>query len=133
MGTDNLHELRSKQRSKRIAKEMKTRSQTWLFVCEGKRTEPDYITALINYANTKSDRKIMFKVEGLGKNTDTLVNSVDEFYIFADDLRGKVAIPYSRTYVVFDRDSFGKDKFNNAISTAEKRGYIPIWSNECFE
>lgn len=32
---------------------------------------------------------------------------------------------------MFDKDSFKKGQFNNAIFTAEKKDYIPIWSNEC--
>lgn len=35
--------------------------------------------------------------------------------------------------VVFDQDSFGKEKFNTAIKMAQTKGYIVAWSNECFE
>lgn len=46
---------------------------------------------------------------------------------------GKRQIKYGKVFAVFDKDSFKKGQFNNAIFTAERRGYIPIWSNECVE
>lgn len=133
MGTEDNYKKRANERTARIAHERTIRAETWLFVCEGEKTEPDYFENLLKYANSKSDRKLKYKIAGLGKNTISLVNSVDSFFSFADEQRKKVNIPYGKTFVVFDRDSFGKDKFNNAISIATERGYIPIWSNECFE
>jgi len=50
-----------------------------------------------------------------------------------DVYKGKSDIPYAKIFILFDKDSFGADKFDNAIRMSESRGYIPIWSNECFE
>jgi len=105
-----------------------------LFVCEGAKTEPNYIKSLIDYANAKSQApKVLYRIEGDGKNTTSLVKSVDDLLSEIDGYKIKSKIPYGKVLVIFDKDSFGKDNFDNAIKMAESRGYIPIWSNECFE
>ncbi len=130
---DDLFKKRGKERRKRESKELRTRSEAWLIVCEGKETEPNYFKSLFNYVNLKSDRKINYVIKGEGRNTESLVSSVDDYFSFVDDLKQKKKIPYGKVFVVFDMDSFGKGQFNNAIFTASRSGYIPIWSNECFE
>ena len=56
-----------------------------------------------------------------------------ETWLFADDLQKEVNIPYGRIFAVFDKDSFKKGQFNNAIFHAQKKGYHVLWSNECIE
>ena len=46
MGTDNLNKRRSKERRERKSKELETRAETWLIVCEGEKTEPNYFRTL---------------------------------------------------------------------------------------
>lgn len=130
---DDLFRKYGKTRHERKSKELKTRSETWLIVCEGEKTEPNYLNSLFDYANSKSGRKIKTKIIGEGRNTESLVSSVDEFFSYIDDLKRKTKILYGKTFVVFDRDSFTKKQFNDAIYTAARKGYIPIWSNECIE
>lgn len=133
MGTDNLFHRLNQERRKRVSKEMKTRAEKWLIVCEGKETEPNYFQSLIEYANSISDKKIKCRIKGLGRNTESLVTSIDKFFNFVDDLKIKEDIPYGKIFAVFDKDSFAKGQFNNAIHMAEKKGYIALWSNECIE
>lgn len=132
---DQIFKKRKQERQKRKCKEQKERSETWLFVCEGSKTEPNYINSLISYANNITEQsQLKIRVEGEGKNTLSLVKSVDDFFDYADKLRSqKSGIPYAKTFVLFDKDSFEKDNFNNAIHMAISKGHIPIWSNECFE
>ena len=130
---DDLFRKCGKARHERKSKELKTRAETWLIVCEGEKTEPNYFISLFDYANSKSGRKIKTKIIGKGRNTESLVSSVDEYFFYIDDLKLETNIPYGKTFVVFDMDSVKKKQFNNAIFTALKKGYIPIWSNECFE
>ena len=80
MGTDNLNKRRSKERRERKSKELETRAETWLIVCEGKKTEPNYFKTLFDCINSKSSKKINVKIEGIGKNTKSVVNSVDSFF-----------------------------------------------------
>ncbi len=133
MGTDNLNKRRSKERRERKSKELETRTETWLIVCEGKKTEPNYFKALFDYINSKSNKKINVKIKGIGKNTKSVVNSVDFFFDYSDQLVSNTKIPYGKVFTVFDKDSFTDDNFNSAIIISEKRGFIPLWSNECFE
>ena len=133
MGTDNLNRRRSKERKERKSKELETRAETWLIVCEGTKTEPGYFEALFNYINSKSSKQIKFKVEGTGKNTKGVVNSVDTFFNYSDELVSNTKIPYGKVFTVFDKDSFTDDSFNSAIKMSKQKGYIPLWSNECIE
>ena len=41
--------------------------------------------------------------------------------------------PFDQVWCVFDRDSFPADNFDNAIRSAESKGYRVAWSNEAFE
>lgn len=124
MGTDNLNRRRSKERKERKSKELETRAETWLIVCEGTKTELGYFEALFNYINSKSSKKIKFKVEGTGKNTIGVVNSVDTFFNYSDELVSNTKIPYGKVFTVFDKDSFTDDSFNSAIKMSKQKGYI---------
>lgn len=130
---DQLFKKRQIARKERTSKEINERSETWLIVCEGTETEPNYFERLIKYANSKSDKKVKYVIEGTGRNTENLVDCIDGFFNYADNLNRERLIPYGKVFAVFDKDSFKKGQFNNAIFTAIKKGYIPIWSNECIE
>lgn len=130
---DKLFKRQQAARKERISKKLEERSETWLIVCEGTETEPNYFERLIEYANSKSDKKVKYVIKGTGRNTETLVNCIDDFFNLTDKLIGERKIRYGKVFAVFDKDSFKKGQFNNAIFTAEKKDYIPIWSNECVE
>ena len=102
MGGDGLFKRRQEERRLRHSKKLELRSETWLIVCEGKETEVNYFKSFLNYANSISDRKIKFEVIGLGRNTTSLVNSVDGLFNYSDSLLRKTRIPYGKVFVVFD-------------------------------
>ena len=96
--------------------------QSFLIVCEGEKTEPDYFKAFRMTAAT-------VKAVGQAMNTMTLVNkaiSIRE----ADRLKKRV---YDQCWVVFDKDNFPANDFNQAIQLAEKNGFRVAYSNQAFE
>ena len=96
--------------------------QSFLIVCEGAKTEPDYFKAFRMTAAT-------VKTVGQAMNTMTLVSkaiSIRE----ADQRRKKV---YDQCWVVFDKDDFPAKDFNQAIQFAEKNGFRVAYSNQAFE
>ena len=132
---DQLFKKRKEARQIRKSKAIKERSESWLIVCEGTKTEPNYVNSIIQYANRITEEsKLKADVIGVGRNTETLVECVDDYFDYVDKFGAqKKGIPYAKTFVLFDKDSFRPQQFNNAIEMAKVRGYIPIWSNECFE
>lgn len=96
--------------------------QSFLIVCEGENTEPDYFKAFRMTAAT-------VKAVGQAMNTMTLVSkaiSIRE----ADQKRKKI---YDQCWVVFDKDDFPAKDFNQAIQYAEKKGFRVAYSNQAFE
>lgn len=97
-----------------------------LIICEGKKTEPNYFR---NF-RVGENSSFVYEVECDGKGNNT-IDVVDEA------IRRKHAAekttPYDSVWAVFDRDSFPKDKFNNAITKAHANGIEVAWSNEAFE
>ena len=96
--------------------------QSFLIVCEGENTEPDYFKAFRMTAAT-------VKAVGQAMNTMTLVNkaiSIRE----ADRLKKR---EYDQCWVVFDKDDFPANDFNQAILLAEKNGFRVAYSNQAFE
>lgn len=90
-----------------------------LIVCEGEKTEPNYINGLIKSLNKDF---LSAELVGEGYNTTSLVE------------RAKVLAnngSYGNVWVVFDKDSFSQ--FDEAIENAEKHGYNVAYSNQAFE
>ncbi len=116
------------QRSKPLKRNYRTRPQRqrFLIVCEGEKTEPNYLQGL----KAKLPPNLVdIKIEGVGANTMSLIN----FAIRKQEIAESQGQPYHNVWVVFDRDSFPNDNFDNAISMAESRGMKVAWSNEAFE
>ena len=93
--------------------------ETFLIVCEGAKTEPNY------FRRFRVPTKVI-RVEGLGDNTISLVRRTISLRDLARD-------DYDQVWVVFDRDSFPKERFNNAIQLAHQEGVQVAYSNEAFE
>jgi len=96
--------------------------QSFLIVCEGEKTEPDYFKAFRMTAAT-------VKAVGQAMNTMTLVSKAISIRD-ADRQRKKV---YDQCWVVFDKDDFPAKDFNQAIQLAEKNGFRVAYSNQAFE
>ena len=134
MGKDNFFREKKEGRKKRIEDTRNSRAGQWLILTEGEKTEANYFKGLIDHLNEINGSSIKAKLEGLGKNTKSLVNSVEDYFLFSDSLYSKTRIPYYKTIFVFDKDGFGANSFNGAISRAEKyEDSIVAWSNESFE
>ena len=65
MGTDNLLNRRKNERQKRLSKERKLREETWLIVCEGTKTEPNYFSSLINEILVKKVSQELYHSKGV--------------------------------------------------------------------
>ncbi len=114
-----------KERPKRAYRTRPARER-YLIVCEGAKTEPNYFKSL----KAKLPKHLVnIEIEGLGANTLSLVRKASEL-CEAAAARDQ---PYKHTWVVFDRDSFNADDFDNAIHAAQSRGFEAAWSNEAFE
>lgn len=98
-----------------------------LIVCEGTKTEPNYFDNI----KTKLPKHIaeVIDVEGKGFNTQSLVSHAKRIR----DAKKGSDYSYDEVWVVFDRDSFEPDKFDNAIHSATAAGMKVAWSNEAFE
>lgn len=96
--------------------------QSFLIVCEGEKTEPDYFKAFRITSAT-------IKAVGQAMNTMTLVNKA--ISIREGDRQKKRL--YDQCWVVFDKDDFPANDFNHAIQLAEKNGFRVAYSNQAFE
>lgn len=96
--------------------------QSFLIVCEGEKTEPDYFKAFRMTTAT-------VKAVGQAMNTMTLVNKA--ISIREADKHKKIR--YDQCWVVFDKDDFPAKDFNQAILFAEKNGFHVAYSNQAFE
>lgn len=96
--------------------------QSFLIVCEGLRTEPDYFNAFRMTAAT-------VKAVGQAMNTTGLVNKA----IGLRDAEQKKKRTYDQCWVVFDKDDFPAKDFNQAIALAHKNGFRVAYSNQAFE
>lgn len=134
MGSDNLFNKRKAERQSRKENIIRQKSSKWLIVCEGEQTEPNYFLGAVNEINKNIDDKYKLKVtiKGEGKNTVSLVKRVDELQNEIDKHK-TTTVPYGKIFVVFDKDSFSDDSFNQAIQMCNTNGYIPLWSNQAIE
>lgn len=135
--SDKMHERTKRAKRERMEGVRAEREATWLILCEGAKTEPNYFNGLIRYLN-ENGHHICAKVEGVGKNTESLVTSVEEYFGFVDKEMASMRIPYSNIIFAFDKDDFGPGQFNSAVRMAQKTGggisqVVTAWSNECFE
>lgn len=96
--------------------------QSFLIVCEGMCTEPDYFKAFRMTTAT-------IKAVGQGMSTISLVNKA--ISIRETDLKRKRT--YDQCWVVFDKDEFPAYDFNQAIALAQRNGFRVAYSNQAFE
>ena len=100
----------------------------YLIVCEGKKTEPNYFNGLKKKINEKYGNKVdvlipNIEVKGTGRNTTDLVKYTQKYVNYSSKVYGQV-------WVVFDKDDYSDEQFDNAIKLNE---YNSAWSNPNFE
>ena len=114
----------SPRKERKIARKVGTRpvKQSFLIVCEGLNTEPDYFNAF---------RLTSARVKAVGKGLGVVSLVKEAISIRREEQRkGKT---YDHCWVVFDKDDFPDDDFNEAIRLAEANDFNAAWSNQAFE
>jgi hypothetical protein len=97
-----------------------------LIVCEGTKTEPNYFESI----KRRLPRNVAtIEIYGEGASTLSLVARAREI----KERRATGDYPFDKVWVVFDRDSFPGDGFDNAITSALSDDMQGAWSNEAFE
>lgn len=134
MGKDreSLFNKRKGNKKKRKENIKKQSPNKYLIVTEGEATEPNYFeyykTEIENKYNTlvELDKHVNLDVEGTGRNTLDLVKYTEKLVNQSPNIYGNI-------WLVFDKDDFPDEQFNNSITKAQSNGYKVAWSNESFE
>ncbi len=115
--------LKRLERQKNTGRRQDVRLQrkSYLIVCEGERTEPNYFIGL-----EKSLPKGILSIEIVGTGFNTLE-------VVKEAIQRRDKEKYDFVWAVFDRDSFPAERYNAAIQLAKKEGIEPAYSNEAFE
>lgn len=113
-------------------KNIRNKRKYYLIVCEGEATEPNYFEGLKQDLPKGVLTSYQIDIEGTGMNTQSLLN---EALRLKSEYEKNQSRLIDRLWVVFDRDSFSANNFNNAIQRCkENRPEIGCaWSNEAFE
>ncbi|EAI3764214.1 RloB domain-containing protein [Campylobacter coli] len=118
MGTDDLHKKRNIKLRDRKAR--RKENEVILIVCEGKKTEVDYLRQLKDYLKLNNVRIDIFS----SKNPSPL-----KVVKFAKEKSEEYF--YNKIYCVFDKDTHLD--FNEAKQKCEQCNFEAIISNPCFE
>ena len=115
---------RSRSRKRNYDRPVATKSaeKTFLIVCEGSKTEPNYFKSFPVLSAS-------VEIHGTGRNTLSLVH-------YAEEIRDNRAEEFDEIWLVFDKDSFPAVNFNNAIAFClahYDKGFRVAYSNEAFE
>lgn len=118
MGTDDLHKKRNTSLRKRQVN--KQEKEVILVVCEGKKTEVNYLRQLKDYLKLNNVQIDIFS----SKNSDP-----SEVVNFAKEKNKSHS--YDKVYCVFDKDTHSN--FNKARKECKQCNFEAIISNPCFE
>ncbi len=113
-----------------------------LIVCCGKKTEVNYFSAISGYIKNEYPKITGVNFDCVADAVDPLqmATKVEDRYLLSkNDVK-----PYNHIWIVFDKDDFGKDNFDNAINKIRKLNnkydrknesvqFHSLWSNECIE
>lgn len=94
--------------------------QRFLIVCEGAKTEPNYLAGLRNHHRLNA----IVKVLGVGFDPSQVVDTA---------LHQRNQDDYDQVWCVFDRDSWPVEIFNGALALARQHRIKVAYSNEAFE
>lgn len=128
----NEHLKRYARKEQKRKLNVRTKRMYYLIVCEGEATEPNYFEGLKQDLPKGVLTAYQIDIEGTGRNTQSLVNEALRLKIVYEK---NSTHPVDRLWVVFDRDNFAANDFNNAISSCAQTNPIIgcAWSNEAFE
>ena len=91
----------------------KRKRKYFLIVCEGEKTEPNYFESLKKDLPKGVLTSCRIDIEGTGRNTLSLV---EKSIKMKERLENETSLSIDKIWVVFDRDSFESDNFNDAIN-----------------
>jgi len=137
MSTDDLFKKRKGAKKKRPTQSRHLLPPSYLIVCEGTKTEPNYFEGLKRYTESTFHERLVIKkrppqehpvisVEGAGKSNERLVEH-------AIQLRAQSPVVYSHVWVVFDRDDCTNNQFARALQLAKNEQIDVAWSNDAVE
>ena len=99
-------------------------AQSFLIVCEGSKTEPEYFEAF------QVPRDVV-RVQVIGRGGDPI--QIVDAAVKHQKQAQKNGIPFDQVWCVFDRDDVNEDRFNQALSDAARRGFRVAYTNQAFE
>lgn len=118
--------------SKRKNRNIKSKLEYHLIICEGTKTEPNYFNGLKSLIKEKNKDKIIIEVKGKGRGTTTLLNeAIKEVQ--------KSTNYISNVWLVYDKDDFSDENFNevvqkcNELNEQDNTVFHAMWSNESIE
>jgi hypothetical protein fulcA4_09993 len=116
------------KKSKRKSNFLQVAPANYLIICEGKQTKPNYFNGLKQEINRKYGKKVEvlipnIDIKGTGRNTTDLVKYTQKYVNYSNKVYGQV-------WVVFDKDDYSDEQFNQAIKNCD---YNVEWSNPNFE
>lgn len=122
---DNAYLKRFRQKKNLEKRAVGTREQRYYFLIasEGAKTEPNYFRAL---KEELQKGVVEIEIFGAGANTTSLIAKTEKY---AHNLGRK----FDEIWVVFDKDAFTAENFNDAIFSAQQKGFKVAYSNEAFE
>ncbi|WP_308584069.1 RloB family protein [uncultured Leuconostoc sp.] len=97
--------------------------KTFLIITEGVQTEVNYFKSFPLYAAS------VITVIGTGFNTLSLVERAN---VIKQSYNAK-QVEFDEAWLVFDKDSFPDQDFDNAVMSARSNGFQVAYSNESFE
>jgi hypothetical protein len=125
--TDQNKAWNRKPQARRV--DVRPMRRRFLIVSEGTKTEPFYFKAIEKSLPLGT---VQIETCGTGRSELSLVKEINRI---RKDKEEELAVNFDEVWVVFDKDSFLRDNFDNAIhscSSPRKRCGV-AWSNECFE
>lgn len=134
MGSDDLHSKRKARASAELLRTSKARTQSlrFLIVCEGTKTEPNYLREIVD--SLRINEKTVTIEPNDGSSPDRVVEHAFTLYD-EDRLSGD---PFDRVFCVFDRDTH--QHFDAAVQRIQARNkkdkrqiFEAITSSPCFE
>jgi len=131
VGSDDLHRKRKARRAKELARRKSSRApyDRVLIVCEGSKTEPNYLRELIDYLRLSSAN-----VEVDGDSGSSPINVVKHAKLRYREEQAK-GDAFDRVFCVFDKDAHSTyAEAMRALSGLKPRGvFQSIPSVPCFE
>ena len=126
----NEHLKRYARQEQKRKQDVRNKRMYYLIVCEGAKTEPNYFEGLKQDLPKGVLAAYQIDIEGTGRNTQSLVEEAERLKkAYEENTEREI----DRLWVVFDRDSFDAESFNNAINYCMAHTIGCAWSNEAFE